>query len=51
MFQFGNGGCQIHGFTGTYRHDRTIPDELVEEISAALSDYADEDNYRGPSKA
>jgi len=51
MFQFGNGGGQIHGFTGTYRHDRTISDELVEEISVALSDYADEDNYRGPSKA
>jgi hypothetical protein len=51
MVQTGNGGCEIHGFTGTYRHDREIPDEVVEEISAALSDYADEGDYRGPSKA
>jgi hypothetical protein len=51
MFQFGDGGCEIHGFKRAFLKDRAIPDDVVEEISAALSDPPDEGDFFGPSNA
>lgn len=45
-----NDECEIRDFTSGNGDGRCISDELVEEISAALFEISDEEDYRGPSK-
>ncbi len=48
--KFGEPVAEIRGIDGAYMSDRYIPDEVVEEISAALGDD-DDDGFYGPSSA